>query len=452
MMMDAARRRAVETLHRGVRRARGEHPVVAGPEAGRAGGGKAHRHAVLENQRRAGRWNIDQAALARVVQVLDFDRRAARIGAEDFSALVPAPNAQIAGDCERAVGEGRRQHRGRQRRRELNAPRCVDDGDPTDLAGKPRELADIVGDLDPVAGAEAQHVVAAKRLQLELRPRDHARDAAADACVFTRPFEAGAAARLPRIMDFDAIELVFEPTIAAGRRQLARIVLRRDLEGPGREHARRRRRQRAPAGHIGVGRCAGRAGARLVRERAHLPDRLDARGRVHADRALDQIRLFEMRDLAVPHVEIDQMAARRGQRGRIGQVGLGRVADRVGEFALGEQIIEQAFGGVGRACAMVFRKQAVDVKAALADLQRSAGDADLEGVAGGGGDPCAAEHVAAQGAQSAIDDPGELVHVGVEQDTALRELHACIVEQRVEAYSRKVGAHAGPPNRLRQVA
>ena len=138
--------------------------------------------------------------------------------------------------CVRRAGTGcrescRRQHRGRQRGRELDAPRRFDDGDAPHLAGGLRELAHVVDDFDPVAGVEAQHVVATQRLELQLVGRDHARDAAAH--VIARPLERGAGAGLAGIMDFDPVELVLEPAVAAGRRQLARVVHRSDVEGAG---------------------------------------------------------------------------------------------------------------------------------------------------------------------------------------------------------------------------
>src|SRR4029077_4020521 len=127
-------------------------------------------------------------------------------------------------------------------------------------------------------------------------------DTAADAGVLARPFEGGGAAGLAGIVNIYAIELVLQAAIAAGRRQLAGIIYRGNLEGAGREHARGGRDQRAPAGDVGVGgRARGRAD--IAVEHAHLPDRLEARGRVDADRALDEIGLLEMRDLPIPHIE-----------------------------------------------------------------------------------------------------------------------------------------------------
>ena len=68
-----------------------------------------------------------------------------------------------------------------------------------------------------------------------------------------------------------------------------------------------------------------------------------------------------------------------GRQGRgVGQVGLGVIADGVGETGLAEQIVEHALGWIGGCGAMVFGEQAVDVEAAFADLQRSAHDGNLE--------------------------------------------------------------------------
>ena len=189
-----------------------------------------------------------------------------------------------------------------------------------------RELAHVVDDLDPVAGVEAQHVVAAERLELELAARDHARDATADAGVLARPLERGAGAGLAGIVDFHAVELVLEPAVAAGGRQLARVVHRRDVEGAGAEHAGGRRDDRAPAGHVGVGRRAGGAGAGILGEHADLPDGLQAGGGVDTDCALDQVGLLEVGDLAIPDVEIDEVAPGGRQRRR-------RWADRAGRHS-----------------------------------------------------------------------------------------------------------------------
>ena len=88
-----------------------------------------------------------------------------------------------------------------------------------------------------------------------------------------------------------------------------------------------------------------------------------------------------------------------------------------------------------------FGQQPVDIEPALADLQRAGRDADLEGVGGGRRDRGAPEHVAGQGAQAAIEDLVQLVESASSRTRALLELHAGIVEQRIEADSRKIGTH-----------
>ena len=82
VMMDAARRCAVENFDRGVRRARGEHPIIAGVKSLGSGGCEADRHAVFQQQRRARRGNRDHAGRAGCVEILHLDRRAAGVGAE----------------------------------------------------------------------------------------------------------------------------------------------------------------------------------------------------------------------------------------------------------------------------------------------------------------------------------------------------------------------------------
>jgi hypothetical protein len=54
-------------------------------------------------------------------------------------------------------------------------------------------------------------------------------------------------------VDLDAIQLILEPAIATGRRQLTRIVHRRNLERARAQHPARGRNQLAPARHLAVG-------------------------------------------------------------------------------------------------------------------------------------------------------------------------------------------------------
>ena len=108
VVMNTARRRAVQQLDRCVRGARGKLPMVAGLETLGAGGSKADRHAVFQQQFGASRGHLDHAPGAGLVEVLDQDRCAARIGAEDAVFLIPAANAQLALPRESAVGEAAR--------------------------------------------------------------------------------------------------------------------------------------------------------------------------------------------------------------------------------------------------------------------------------------------------------------------------------------------------------
>ena len=82
-MMDAARRRAVENLDRGVGRARGEHPVIAGAEA---------RLAPVDAKLTVTPFSSSSVVPAAgtaitpvgagCIEILHLHRRAARIGAE----------------------------------------------------------------------------------------------------------------------------------------------------------------------------------------------------------------------------------------------------------------------------------------------------------------------------------------------------------------------------------
>src|SRR6185295_6531770 len=102
------------------------------------------------------------------------------------------------------VGKRRRQQVGLQYRVQLDASRRLDHGDAPDLSRRLREFAKVVGDLDPVPGVEAQHVVATEALQLKLVIGNDAGDTAADAGVLARPFEGGRGPGLAGIVNLDA--------------------------------------------------------------------------------------------------------------------------------------------------------------------------------------------------------------------------------------------------------
>ena len=252
------------------------------------------------------------------------------------------------------------------------------------LATERRELAHVVGDLDPVAGVEAQHVVAAQRLQFQLGGRHHARHAAAHARILARPFERGGAAGRGRagVVDLHAVGLILQPSIAAAGRQLARVFLARHVEGVGGQPPGRGRSERRPAGHVFIGRAAIGA-ARIGRQHAYLPHGLLARTGFHPDGGLNQIGAFEVRDFAFPHIQIHEMPAGRGQRGRARQVRLRAVSNRVSEVGLGHQRIEEFLRRIGGHRAVVLGKQAVHVEPPLADGKRPRHRGDLECVGRG---------------------------------------------------------------------
>ena len=164
-------------------------------------------------------------------------------------------------------------------------------------------------DLHPVAGVEAQHVVAAQRLELQLAARDHAGDAAADAGVLARPLERGAGAGLAGIMDLApgkagsrARDSRRSAAARTDRRPAATSnvpVVSTPVEGamtplqPGRSASGDAQVVPAPASSASTRTC------QTV---------CSARARFDADCTLDQVGLLEMRDLAVPDVEVDEVA------------------------------------------------------------------------------------------------------------------------------------------------
>ena len=93
---------------------------------------------------------------------------AACIGPEHRSVLIPAAHAQVA--HRRRVLSGNAGGSRSAGKPAFNLMRRVASTTVMrrSLAGSLRELAHVVGDLDPVAGVEAQHVVATERLQLKL--------------------------------------------------------------------------------------------------------------------------------------------------------------------------------------------------------------------------------------------------------------------------------------------
>ena len=78
------------------------------------------------------------------------------------------------------------------------------------------ELVVVVEDLDPVAGRDAQHVVLADRREPQHRRRDHLDDRDRDRAVVARPLERRRPGRAA-VVDLDAVRLVLEAAVAAGR-------------------------------------------------------------------------------------------------------------------------------------------------------------------------------------------------------------------------------------------
>jgi hypothetical protein len=85
----------------------------------------------------------------------------------------------------------------------------------------------IVGDLDPVAVREAQNLISADALDLDLFRACECGDSRGDRGIVSRPFERRSA-RSAALVDLDAVELILQTTIPAGRFGSARVLIHRN--------------------------------------------------------------------------------------------------------------------------------------------------------------------------------------------------------------------------------
>ena len=348
MVVHAERRRVVEPVEVGVGGAGGEDPVVA-PAEPAAGRGQRERDGDA---------------------VLDRDLRRVRGRDGDEAVRVPAAHAQM--PRRRLVRVGGLEIGG-QRARERDRPLGVVDRHLAHLPGLAVELAAVVEDLDPVVVRDAQHVVPANRGEPQHRRGHHLHHRHRDGGVLPRPLESGRAARLAALVDLDAVGLVLEPAVAALRRQLAWIVRGRDVDLVGGQPPVGRPDDVQPAGNVVVVCVAG--GAWRDGVQPHLPGGLPARRRVDADGDLDEIRGLQVRELALPYVEVSEERAGGRDRVRSRPVRLREVGGVDRPRPLGEQRVEAV-----HLDAMVLGEEPVDVHAAAADGERAAGGGDLERV------------------------------------------------------------------------
>ena len=162
LVADAARRRLAELFDRCIGGAGGKHPVVADMEA--AAGRRdreAHLDAVFELERPGG-----------------GGHQAIRIERVSGCLLVPALQAGVSvGDVGRRGAEGSpgSRHSAVERNDALG---LIDIDDAGHLAGLAVELAVVVGQRHPVADIEAQHLVAADAVDLDLALSARHRDGA----------------------------------------------------------------------------------------------------------------------------------------------------------------------------------------------------------------------------------------------------------------------------------
>ncbi len=193
-------------------------------------------------------------------------------------------------------------------------------------------------------------------------------------------------------------------------------------------------------------------------QHAHLPHRLRARGGVHAHRGLHQFRILQMGDVALPHVEVDQMRAvaelrpvediggRRLVRVVERQVGLREERDRRGALQL-----RQAHVPAGGGRAVVLHLQAVDVHAAATDGEVAIARGDREAVGGrrrhhGAAGLGGTEGVHRRGLQAARDLRDRFVPVRVELHATLLHQHPGVVLAGIETQAAEVNAHRGFPS------
>ncbi len=164
VMMNAARRRLVQNLHGGIGGARREDPVVAGSKPLRAGGREAHRDAILQQQRSArSRARRSRRSMPRRRGPAKPSWRRCRTVLSTWPFLVPQRTRRFAlrGNVlsGNVVGSMSAGSAGVNEMRRFASSTVM----LADLAGRLRELAHVVGDLDPIAGVETQHIVAPER-------------------------------------------------------------------------------------------------------------------------------------------------------------------------------------------------------------------------------------------------------------------------------------------------
>ncbi|MNT29660.1 hypothetical protein D3C72_1654130 [compost metagenome] len=141
--------------------------------------------------------------------------------------------------------------------------------------GLTQQFMRVVQKLDPAAGGDGQHVVAADAGDFEFVGHGIAQPAhhpAQNAAVLARPFVAGLARARAILVDFDAVEMVFEQPVARVGRQLAWGLGRHAGFGARRHPRVGMRRQRIPGGQGGQAGEGGIGCAHL--HQLDLPDRL----------------------------------------------------------------------------------------------------------------------------------------------------------------------------------
>ncbi len=283
------------------------------------------------------------------------------------------------------------------------------------------EAAVVVDKLHPVARSQPKALVAPQmeKAQLGVRLADGHGQGEDDRAVVARPLESGLG-RAPAAMDLHPVELVLQPPIARIGRDDAGLVAA-GLHSP-RTHRAARRRRRPPAvqdvaGEIDVDvERLTRVVAKLI-DGPQTTDDLGARGRVRPTQGhlADGRGRLVIGDVALPDVEIDDVAAVRLQLAGKGQFAVwyfDQVAADVGPAAAGD---EAAVGGVALA-------------------------SDPERV-GAAGDGVGAEQVGRQPPQHVQQDGRLLVEVGVELHPPLLQQNAAEVVERIERIAREIPFH-----------
>ena len=258
-----------------------------------------------------------ERALAELDLHAEFELERPAGGRDLVRPVVPAAQARVGPAVER-------RHIGVERDPTLGLVRGAEDRRHQPVAAG--ELGLVAEHLDPVVGAEPQHLVLAEAVDLDLVDLGEVDDRAEDRPVLRRPLERRQAERAG-LVDLDSVQPVFEPAVPGFGQDRARVVGVGGGDGRGREPPGGRGDQRIPRRQFAA--AADLAGvdrtvvSLLVAQDPDRPHRLHPGRRIGtAEGDLAEVRVFDRGDVAAPHVEVQQV----GPPGPFG--GVERLAER----------------------------------------------------------------------------------------------------------------------------